>query len=465
MNQNKLQDCSPTITKTLENLEEFYSEVGEYKIRHAPAIWTLDRFDSEKSTIFLEKFGEDLSVDLADYLLLEYGRIFTPLYRLFIENQKPENCSDHIKLILQTQKQKQEFSGGFVNYHPNLFRSLVHIAPDSEATQRARDYFIKNFHPEQNPVRGLISGVSGVLGLIELNYNKYEEMTGEWLQEIASEIVGEGRSETLDGGTISAGHLLEASTKHRSYSLPQEVITTIEEDLVDYCDSFNQHIENSGFDELASNDFYTQEKRSHGAVMLPAFAVNSLTAIGHGYNVSGYEREWENQLKEKEQERTRSEFVSTLPAMEMWERKRGIQRKAESMISSTENELRIASLRIDMLHEDLIDIAESDEEIEIKILTNTGSSRGERRKMANAVINELARRTEGNVHEHQLVHARIVIADDRELLVSSADLTRDQLADEFNGGIYTRDPDAVQQAIDAFDEIWNSGHKLDPSGN
>ncbi|OYR55513.1 hypothetical protein DJ73_02085 [Halorubrum sp. Ea1] len=465
MNEDKLRDCSPTITKTLENLEDFYSEVGEYKIRHAPAIWVLGRFDSEKPTTFLERFGEELSTDLVDYLLVEYGKIFTPLYRLFIENQKPENCSDHIELVLQIQKQKQEFSGRIGNDHANLFRSLVHIAPHSEATQRARDYFIKNYHPEQNPIRRPISGVPGILGLMELDYNKYEDMTQKWLQEIVSEIGEEGGSKTIDGATISAGQLLEASTKHRSYSLPQGVAATIEEDLVNYCENFNQHIEDSSFDELGSNDFYTEEKRFHGAVMLPAFAVNSLTAIGHGYNVSGFEREWENYLKQKEQERTRSEFVSTLPAMEMWERKRGIQRKAELMISSTEEELRIASLRIDMLHEDLIDIAESDEEIEIKILTNTGSSRGERRKMANAVMNELARRTGGNVHEHQLVHARMVIADDRELLVSSADLTRDQLADEFNGGIYTRDPDAVQQATDAFDEIWNSGDKLDPSGN
>ncbi|WP_164932758.1 phospholipase D-like domain-containing protein [Halorubrum amylolyticum] len=442
-------------------MEEFYSETEEYRVRHAPAFWILDRFDSDKAEIFLNQFGEDLDANFADYLLVELSNILTPLYRLYIENQKPKSCTEHIELIHNVQKKKQQFSGHIANEHPRQFRSLVHIDPDSEATQRACNHFLENYNADEDYNKQDINSIPGILGLMELNYQKYENITRTWLQYIEDLIVDD-HTTIVNNRVILAGELLEASIQHRKYSLPQSVATSIESRLVDYCANFNQTVEESDFDDLTSEDYYTKEERSYGAVMTPSYVVNSLTAIGHGYSVSGFEREWENRLSEKEQERTRSKFVSTLPAMEMWGRKREIQQKAESMINSSEEELRISSLRIDMLHEDLIDIVESDTDVEVKILTNTGSSRGERRKMANAVMNELARRTKGNVHEHQLVHARMVIADDRELLVSSADLTRDQLADEFNSGIYTKDPDAVEQAIEAFDEMWSSGDKLNP---
>ena len=40
--------------------------------------------------------------------------------------------------------------------------------------------------------------------------------------------------------------------------------------------------------------------------------------------------------------------------------------------------------------------------------------------------------TKGNVVQTDLIHSRIMIIDDSEALISSADLTREQLVDEFN---------------------------------
>jgi phosphatidylserine/phosphatidylglycerophosphate/cardiolipin synthase-like enzyme len=80
--------------------------------------------------------------------------------------------------------------------------------------------------------------------------------------------------------------------------------------------------------------------------------------------------------------------------------------------------------------------------------------------MAKAVMNELIRRTQDEVRGDNLVHSRMLISDDRELLISSADLTRDQLYDEFNAGIYTRDPEVISQAIEFFDEMWKGSDPL-----
>jgi hypothetical protein len=47
-----------------------------------------------------------------------------------------------------------------------------------------------------------------------------------------------------------------------------------------------------------------------------------------------------------------------------------------------------------------------------------------------------------------------MIIDDQELIISSADLTRDGLYDEFNAGIYTNDEDTIKSSIEYFDNIW-----------
>jgi hypothetical protein len=41
-----------------------------------------------------------------------------------------------------------------------------------------------------------------------------------------------------------------------------------------------------------------------------------------------------------------------------------------------------------------------------------------------------------------------------EVLISSADLTRDQLMDEFNAGIWTINKEVIRKAIEFFDNIF-----------
>lgn len=47
----------------------------------------------------------------------------------------------------------------------------------------------------------------------------------------------------------------------------------------------------------------------------------------------------------------------------------------------------------------------------------------------------------------------MVIIDEKEVLVSSADLSQDQLVDSFNSGIWTDDKSAVKEAIRFFDNM------------
>jgi len=51
------------------------------------------------------------------------------------------------------------------------------------------------------------------------------------------------------------------------------------------------------------------------------------------------------------------------------------------------------------------------------------------------------------------LHARLYIVDN-EVLISSADITSEQLEKEFNAGIWTRDKETVDEAIKFFDNLW-----------
>ncbi len=42
------------------------------------------------------------------------------------------------------------------------------------------------------------------------------------------------------------------------------------------------------------------------------------------------------------------------------------------------------------------------------------------------------------------------------ILISSADLTEEQMEKEFNLGIWSRDPEAVKKSVEIFEDIWNN---------
>jgi hypothetical protein len=44
---------------------------------------------------------------------------------------------------------------------------------------------------------------------------------------------------------------------------------------------------------------------------------------------------------------------------------------------------------------------------------------------------------------------------DNEVLISSADITAEQLEKEFNAGIWTRDTETVEGVVKFFENIWN----------
>jgi len=80
--------------------------------------------------------------------------------------------------------------------------------------------------------------------------------------------------------------------------------------------------------------------------------------------------------------------------------------------------------------------------------------KGEQAKHNQKIIDLLNKYTKGNCKNHWKFHSRIVIVDNQEVLISSSDLDRNGLIDQYNAGIWTRDKETVDDAIKFFENIW-----------
>jgi len=115
---------------------------------------------------------------------------------------------------------------------------------------------------------------------------------------------------------------------------------------------------------------------------------------------------------------------------------------------------------MDMMYEDIVNLAENNPDLSIKLITRPSKDiKGTRERIARNVLDLLKMATKGDLKTNEILHARMIIVDDKEALISSADLTRDQLIDEFNAGIWVRDKETVKRATEFFDNIWEESEK------
>jgi phosphatidylserine/phosphatidylglycerophosphate/cardiolipin synthase-like enzyme len=186
-----------------------------------------------------------------------------------------------------------------------------------------------------------------------------------------------------------------------------------------------------------------------------AWILLALSTMGQGLMVSKDLVEYQIMQMNQTHLKAKPIFVQTSPIYHSSLHVKEINDKIVNMIQKAKNELRISSPFIDMYYEDIINKIQENPNPMVRLITRPkGEIKGLREKIANNVIDMLNTVTRGNVIQSRTVHSRMVIVDDNELLVSSADLTRDQLFDEFNAGIWTTDKEAIKRAVDFFDNIF-----------
>lgn len=137
---------------------------------------------------------------------------------------------------------------------------------------------------------------------------------------------------------------------------------------------------------------------------------------------------------------------------------REIYEKIVEMFDRAERSVKICTPYPDILYEKLVDLA-TIKKLDVKVISRPKDDMSRvpdvaRRRIAKSVIDILSKATQGHQTNH-LVHARLIIIDNQEVLVSSADLNHDSLISQYNAGIYTRDSKTVQNACAFFDNLWN----------
>lgn len=151
--------------------------------------------------------------------------------------------------------------------------------------------------------------------------------------------------------------------------------------------------------------------------------------------------EWDQDLSDE------MNFLSTIPPYD-----KSLLDYSQKMVKTASENLKIITPYIDMSLIALL-LEKHDEKIDIKIITRDRNNfSGKSSKEAYEHIHKKL----GNNHKHDnLIHSRIIIRDDVEALVSSADLTQDSLLGQFNAGIATTNNIMVNKLLDYFQQVWN----------
>jgi hypothetical protein len=134
-----------------------------------------------------------------------------------------------------------------------------------------------------------------------------------------------------------------------------------------------------------------------------------------------------------------------------------IRETIKRMLERATHSIRISTRQIDMFEDELIRLRQTNPDLEITVLSR-GPERAEgpRKKIAGRAFDRMREARIKLPIELDLLHSRMVVIDEKELLVSSADLDYTQLEKQFNSGIWTNAPDVVAEAVKYFDNLLKS---------
>ncbi|KGK91432.1 hypothetical protein DP73_03145 [Desulfosporosinus sp. HMP52] len=325
---------------------------------------------------------------------------------------------------------------GFINSnqisHTGSMRVLTLVEPDSEATSLAIKYLLDNYQ------RFRADEISvGILSLIEYDYYGYKayiEQMAELLKKSFTDIgyITAYRDEPdIEATSLAIQALVNVFGKEDSY-----VVKGI---------SWLKSIQKNNGD---WGSYY-----SNGHVLL------ALMSVGEGPKVSCEEVERTKMLHKQELQSVKPNLVGTIP----FDGDFSIKNTVKGMIYSKTSKIWICSRFITEFWTDLITLKKENPEIDIRIITiplkeARSKIMGDGKKYVDIAFDSLQRTLERNLKTTNYLHARCVITDSC-IIVSSADLSTEQLEKEFNFGIWTKDKESVDCAIRLYQKLWNEIEK------
>lgn len=438
MTNDPIDTCAQPVQQGIRNLLTNLPNASDNSLELSPAFYIISKFDDEIARNYINNVSWDerhfTDIWVSDF---EYLHILNSKY------SDDYSCEEVLESIDEKILAHQAVNGSFGldkdRETASLFSYLATRGISRNRLERTIEYVLSDSYLSDASLNS-ISDI--IFGLSELDYHNFEEE----IQELGGVLMERLEdSEIVDVDIPVNYHAMRALSRvpgggmEFAGEISNHALSKIEQD--------------KEFDiTFADIDDWTEAS-------IISIQSRSMLLLGHMYAGKGIKLpqsqvEWERRIEENKRQYELPNFVSTLPSTRLSSRKNEIKKTAERIIKSCDGTLRISTIRMDMLHDEIINRLQSDEELEVRLLTSKGTSSGNRAKMKKAVMNEMVKRLDGGVKEDSLVHARMVIGDDDLALISSADLTRDQLNDEFNAGVFTRNPDFVEQSIEFFDAIW-----------
>lgn len=401
----------------------------------ASAYWLLDQVTECEEVIdkFLSTWTE---CDVSTIPNAGNGRLY--YLSLLYKKYRTESISQVVKNlgIVDAFRDSQLKSGRIQiddsTLHGLGFRGLISVAPNSDAAQEGIKSIEHRYERDYLPMDERIMATSA-LGLLEYRYEKFCDIIDSVTERVISDI-----TPAVDWRTPIPDRLLLVQ-KHPEFGVSNPW------DLISRIYSLRRNLEEWG-DNL--------NIAAHAEAGIP------MLFAGDGPMVSKTVADWETGLREQRKGQQSPAFLSTQPTTAVKDRKIEIKQQMEKMIRDTTDSLYICTRGIGILYHDILDLIEECGNLDFKLLTNRQRAKGDRKKFKRAAMDELAQLTGKGVKQSELLHTRMMISDEKRLLVSNADITRDQLYDSFNAGLYTEDPSSVSKAVKMFDTAWESGEYL-----
>ena len=369
--------------------------------------------------------------------------LFYDPYLLWYLSKMDLRSNEYFKEALEAFIKKPQTREGKIptgDYPPHTLnlRVLTSVEPDSEATDLAVRYFLDNLdefksnHSSCLHSQYLKALAIGTLALCELDYLKYKEIIDDLGEFLKSEHKKEGYWGEIHQWKDRTLYPIEGT------ALPIEALSRVfgpNDDCV-----------------IKAVEWIKRNRdgdRSWGG--FTADACLALISAGEGPKASLEDVEWEDMLRKQELKYIKPYFVHTSPKYFEEYHVEDVQQIIRRMFHSAKSEIRILSPYIEILHDELIKLITEKPELTFKMITRPKDDKGVNRK----VIDQLNKYTKGNCKANWKIHSRMIIIDKNEVLISSSDLDRNGLIDQYNAGLWTRDKEAVEDAIKFFENIWN----------
>jgi len=327
-------------------------------------------------------------------------------------------------------------------YHVGPMRVLIALEPQSKQTMMAVNFFIenledlKNYYPEWEAI--CILAIGG-LGLWDLDYHKYRAIIDEICEFLKQKQHDEG-----------------------FWGSPKDSLAFIYEPTCYSVELLVRHL-GPGDPSVRKAVLWLKNQQDEDGSWLnkpqaTAYALSALISAGEGPKVPIEHVSIKEELGKQLTQRIKPQFVCTYPGPQ--EIVTEIKTTLKNAIRNAMRRIWICTRFITEFFTDIIDVRKERPDIDVKIVViprgeASKTYKGPGKKFLDPAFEILRRELGADFKVNPLLHARLYIIDD-QVLISSADMTPEQLEKEFNVGIWTKDPDVVRKSELFFKRIWES---------